>query len=122
MTSDHSPDFTVYCHCDDCRRATGAPVIASVGFSKNTVTWEAKDTLSRHVRDTCARLFCSQCGTPVAQEHESRSDMTFFNTGFMDNPNAYPPTYHSFEGEQLEWLELHDNLPRHAKTILIETH
>jgi len=50
-----------------------------------------------------------------------RNDLTFFNTGFMDTPESYPPQYHSFAGQQISWLELNDDLPRHEKTLLIET-
>ena len=121
MMASQDPNFTVYCHCDDCRRATGAPVLASVAFFKADITWERRETLSRFTEGTASRLFCSRCGSPVAQEHESADDRTFFNTGFMDNPEAYPPTYHTFAGQQLSWLQLHDDLKRVEKTVLIET-
>ena len=47
--------------------------------------------------------------------------MIFINTGFMDEPENFPPKAHTFAGEQLSWLSLHDDLPRFEKTILIET-
>ena len=115
------PDFAVYCHCDDCRRATGAPVLASVGFSKSIIEWEASQTLACHTIGTATRLFCRECGSPVGQEHESKSEMTFINTGFMDDPEAFPPKYHTFAGHQISWLELNDDLPRVDKTLLIDT-
>ena len=121
MVAHGEPEVSVYCHCDDCRRTAGAPVIASVGFKKAGINWEADVTLARYRRDTATRLFCSTCGSCVAQEHDSASDITFFNTGFMDEPNRYPPTCHTFAGQQLEWLALHDDLPRAEKTILIQT-
>ncbi len=121
MIARAEPELSVYCHCDDCRRATGAPVLASVGFPKVAITWEADGTLSRYREGTASRLFCSNCGSPVAQEHDSASHLTFFNTGFMDEPNGFPPTYHTFAGQKIEWLELHDDLPKVEKTILIKT-
>lgn len=121
MTANSDPVFSVYCHCDDCRRATGAPVLAAVAFLKSSIEWQKKDTLKHHTNGTAHRLFCSECGSPVAQEHESAADRTFFNTGFMDEPENYPPEYHTFEGQQLEWLKLHDDLPRVEKTLVIKT-
>ncbi len=121
LTACAEPELSVYCHCDDCRRATGAPVLASVGFSKDALDWEQAETLARHTIGTASRLFCRECGTPVAQEHESKNDMTFLNTAFMDNPEAFPPQYHTFAGQQISWLDLEDNLPRVEKTLLIET-
>ncbi|MGB7286966.1 MAG: GFA family protein [Salaquimonas sp.] len=113
--------LSVYCHCDDCRRAVGAPILASVGFLKDNVDWLSDKSLKRHTIGTATRVFCSECGTPVAQEHESAADNIFFNTGFMDNPQDYPPTYHTFAGQQLAWLKLSDDLPRVEKTLLIKT-
>ena len=114
------PEVSVYCHCDDCCRSTGAPVIASVGMPRDKIVWEANDSLASFVSGTCTRTFCNQCGTPVAQEHESAPDLIFFYTAFMDDPEHFPPTYHSFEGQQLEWLALHDDLDRYEKTKMIK--
>ena len=113
-----TPDFSVYCHCDDCRRATGAPVLASIGVPKDRLTWRGAP--ARHTIGTATRLFCRECGSGIGQEHESQSHMTFLNTAFMDDPEAFPPKAHTFAGDQVTWLALHDDLPRHAKTILIE--
>lgn len=115
------PVLSVFCHCDDCRRSAGAPVIASVGFEKDGIKWQAMETLERWTKGTCSRLFCKRCGSPIAQEHESAPAKTFFNTAFMDRPEDFPPTYHTFEGQQLPWLELADQLSRHEKTVLIKT-
>ncbi|MEM9332883.1 MAG: GFA family protein [Pseudomonadota bacterium] len=114
------PEVSVYCHCDDCRRSTGAPIIAAVGMPGVSVTWEARDTLTRYVHGTCTRTFCNRCGTPIAQEHESAPHLIFFYTAFMDEPDKFPPTYHSFEGQQISWLHLTDDLDRCDKTRVIE--
>lgn len=115
------PEVSVYCHCDDCRRSCGAPLIAAIGMPKTAINWIATETLATWTNGTCTRLFCSHCGSPVAQEHESAPDKTFFNTAFMDDPEKFPPTFHSFEGQQLSWLELTDDLPRYEKTKVIKS-
>jgi len=110
----------VYCHCDDCRRSAGAPLIAAVGFDKNAVTWVSDETLAKWVKGTCTRLFCNRCGTPVAQLHESAPERIYFNTGFMDEPQNFPPQAHAFAPEQLPWLELTDTLRRAERGASIE--
>lgn len=112
--------LSVLCHCNDCQRSTGSAVLASVGFADEDVTWTSKSTLGEYVAGTCTRLFCNQCGSPIAQRHESAPEKIFFNTGFMDEPNDFPPTYHTFAGQQLDWLKLSDNLPRHKSTVMIK--
>ncbi len=114
------PEITVFCHCDDCRRSSGAPVLAAVSFEKAHIEWQASSTLAKYVNGSCTRLFCNQCGSPIAQEHESAPTRTYFNTAFMDEPERYPPTAHSYAPEQLAWLELNDTLTRHEKTFSIE--
>lgn len=121
MSSAFVPDFAVYCHCDDCRRATGAPVLASVAFPKDSITWNGRESVSCHTSGTASRLFCKQCGSPIAQEHESQDHLTFFNTGFMDNPEAFPPKAHTFSNQQISWLMLNDDLHRAETTLLINT-
>ncbi len=114
------PEISVYCHCDDCCRSSGAPVIASVGMPRHSIVWEAKESLGEFVKGTCTRTFCNQYGTPVAQEHESAPNHIFFYTAFMDDLENFPPTYHSFEGQQLNWLALSDDLERYETTKMIK--
>ena len=114
------PEVSVFCHCDDCRRSAGAPLIASVGIPRASVAWDRDASLARYVSGTCTRTFCGTCGSPVAQEHESAPELIFFNTCFMENPENFPPTYHSFGGDQLDWLKLKDDLPRYEATKVIK--
>jgi len=114
------PEFSVYCHCDDCRRSTGAPLIAAVGYDKSNIIWEKRESLNNWVNGSCTRLFCAQCGSPVAQTHDSAPTRVYFYTTFMDKPELLPPKAHSYSGEQLPWLMLRDDLPRAEKTISIK--
>jgi hypothetical protein len=47
------PNHVSYCHCSDCRKATGAPVTAFVGFAADQVslTGDALKTLHAYVRE-----------------------------------------------------------------------
>ena len=54
-----------YCHCGDCRRATGAPVSAFVGFMADDVSLTG-ETLRRFENGPVTRSFCGICGSPIA--------------------------------------------------------
>ncbi len=108
------PVFTSYCHCDDCRRATGAPVAAYVGFDKQSVQWTGRP--STYGSPPVERLFCSACGAPLGYRDARIADRIYFLTGAMDDPEAYPPAKHGYAGKQLPWLKLDDDLPRFAAT------
>jgi hypothetical protein len=34
------PTGSSHCHCEMCRRASGAPVVTFIGFAKDDVTWK----------------------------------------------------------------------------------
>lgn len=109
------PFFTSYCHCDDCRRACGAPVVAFAGFRNDEITWRA-DGYSTFERSPVERLFCETCGAPIGYRDARLEGRTYFYSAAMDEPNRFAPTRHAYAGEQLSWLELSDDLPRFPAT------
>ncbi len=119
FSASKAPNFSVYCHCDDCRRANAAPVVAYIGFMADAVSWE-KDGYKPFVNGAVRRTFCPECGTPISFSHESGPDRIFIFTAIMDRPEDYPPTAHTFATEQLSWLHLDDDLPRHTTTLLLD--
>ena len=114
FTATGEPNFAGYCHCEDCRRASGAPVLAFVGFAREGVTWTAEP--ARYGEPPIQRMFCPHCGAPLAYEDARLPDRIFFYTAAMQRPDAYPPLSHSFHGERIAWFETSDDLPRRDAT------
>ena len=108
------PVFASYCHCEDCRRATGAPVAAYVGFEIRHVEWTGEPAI--YGTPPVERYFCKTCGAPIGYRDARIPDRIYFLTGAMDNPEAYPPQKHGYANDQLSWLKLDDNLPQFAAT------
>lgn len=100
-----------YCHCSDCRRASGAPVSAFVGFASDDVMFE-KNTVSAYRNGRATRYFCATCGSPIAYEDSRLPDRLYFMLGVMDEPEAIPPDVHAFHDERLSFLTIDDALPR----------
>jgi len=108
------PIFTSYCHCRDCRKASGAPVLAFVGFCRDDVTFEAAG--EKDYGDSPARRsFCPECGTPIAYRDDRLADRIYFVLGAMDAPQCYPPTHHAFLCEALDFPAIEDSLPRYQR-------
>ena len=108
--------FAGYCHCDDCRRSNGAPIVSFAGFEKQNFEWASKGTLSKWRNGDYARLFCNRCGTPIAYTDDKVPEVTFFYAAFMDDPEAFPPEHHSYHKHKIEWLKLSDDLPKFENT------
>ena len=104
-----------YCHCTDCRKATGAPVSAFVGFASDQVAIEG-DTLTVFENGPVKRSFCSKCGSPIAYMDDRLENQTYFMLGAMDAPATYKPTLHARVRSQLPFLHMPDGLPRYPGT------
>ncbi len=106
------PFWRSYCHCEDCRRQSGAPVLAFVGFREPRVIWhgEPREWRSGHA----ARSFCERCGSQIAYRDDRLPGEIYFVVGFMDDPEHFPPTLHAFWDRGMSFLHLEDDLPRHA--------
>lgn len=116
-----NPHFSGYCHCEDCRRATGAPVVAFVGFHAREVTWRGEPAAySRSAPPNdgppVERLFCRTCGAPLGYRDARLPDRIYLYTAALDRPQDHPPRSHSYAGERLFWLRLADDLPQHPAT------
>lgn len=104
------PTFRSYCHCRDCRKQTGAPVMAFVGFRDEDLTWHGEPKTWRAGGVT--RSFCEHCGSQIGYRDEKLPGEIYLSLGFMDDPENYPPTRHAFVERQLPFLHIDDDLPR----------
>ncbi len=107
------PHHTSYCHCADCRHASGAPVSAFVGFMADSVAFAGEEPRT-YVNGPVTRSFCGTCGAPIAYVDERIGETTYFMLGAMDAPANYKPTLHAYVREQLPYLHMPDGLPRHV--------
>jgi hypothetical protein len=109
------PNHISYCHCTDCRKATGAPVAAFVGFAANEVALEG-ETLRVYENGPVKRSFCSACGSPIAYVDDRLANQIYFMLGAMDAPENYKPTHHAHVRSQLPFVHMPDGLERHPRT------
>lgn len=105
------PFYTSYCHCSDCRRATGSPVAAFVGFVAEDVTFHGRKA-STYGEHPVKRSSCPICGAPIAYRDTRIDDQVFIMLGAMDYPENYAPTIHGYVNEQLPFFRVDDDLPR----------
>ncbi len=113
FTASADPYYTAICHCEDCRRASGAPFLAFVGFHRKDLRFHGSEGRS-YGSDSVARSFCETCGAPIAYEDGRLPGRIFFTLGAMDCPERFEPTVQAFVPEQLPFGCLRVDLPGHA--------
>ena len=105
-------DVADYCHCSQCRRASGAPVVAWIQVAP--ARFELLHGAPRFYRssDKAGRWFCPDCGGQVYMtDDEGRS--VGVTLGTLDDPAKVRPTVHGWDSMRLPWLCLDDALPRY---------
>ncbi len=103
-----TPKWVAYCHCQSCRRATGAPVTAYAGFEREKVLWPAGERARFESSAGVSRGFCARCGTPLTYEGARWPSEVHIHLGTLDRPELVRPTGHAFAEELLPWLRLAD--------------
>lgn len=105
------PRKTSLCHCEDCRRASGAPVVAWTFFPAGTIRFiEGVPGMVRHAGRE--RTFCRDCGTPLTFYDPSIPSEFEVSTCSLDDDHVAPaPADHTWICDRLPWLRVNDHLP-----------
>lgn len=112
-----APRWSSYCHCADCRRATGAPVVAYAGFARDSFHFEGTPPARFRSSPGVVRCFCPICGTPLTYEGARWPDEIHLLVGSADRPEALAPQVHVYTRDGIPWLAIADDLPRHPDTF-----
>ncbi len=104
----------LFCHCESCRRSTGAPFTAWGRIQKTDFSLSRGNMTFYRSSLGVIRGFCNQCGSSVSYEHpDSQAELDFL-LSTLDNPELLQPTYHVRVKEKLPWVEIGDDLPQYA--------
>jgi hypothetical protein len=107
-----------YCHCDFCRKSSGAPVsaVAWVAGDEFRVTKGEPRMRSRSDGNYCS---CDECGSGGYLEirapgHLLARDGRYYSIplGTLDDPERVSPRIHQFIEKKVSWLKISDDLPR----------
>jgi len=101
-----------YCHCDSCRRAAGAPMVAWGTFARSAFR-VTRGQLSEHRSSApVLRGFCASCGGALTYQHDARPTEIDVTLASLDAPAALAPRMHVWVAEKLPWLVISDGLPQ----------
>lgn len=116
FTTTEEPQTVAYCHCDDCRRATGGPVAAFAALDERAVKFSPDEGRKVAVNPGVTRTFCADCGSSLTGRYDYLPGQVYISLGVIDQANDLAPRVHSHELERLSWLHIDDDLERVAQT------
>ncbi|WEK42619.1 MAG: GFA family protein [Candidatus Sphingomonas colombiensis] len=108
------PKHHALCHCDDCRRWSGAPMVGWIAFGEEQVMIEG-ETNAYHSSETGTREYCAKCGTGLFYRNPTAlPGIVDIQSGTMDDPEAFPPGAHIMVRHRLNWVKGMEALPEFA--------
>lgn len=106
-----------YCHCDDCKKATGGPYTVGVrAEKKDFYILEGKTKRYTTIGDSgnqISRDFCPECGSPIFTEAEVLPGLIFIKSGSLDHPEILKPSSHTWIGHSVPWAFIEEGLPEY---------
>jgi len=100
------------CHCSDCRRHSGAPMVAWAMFPTDAVktTKGAPKTYASSADGR--RYFCADCGTGLFYTNAAiLPGITDVQSATFDDPGVLPARAHIQTAERIGWMEAAHDLP-----------
>ena len=108
-------EHNALCHCSDCRRHAGAPMVGWAMVAAEAVQITGTPA-TYHSSEHGRRQFCRDCGTGLFYRNAAvLPGMLDIQTGTLDDPDAMPPTAHIQTAERLGWMEEAHALPSFAR-------
>lgn len=102
--------WAAHCHCNSCRKFTGAVFATYAGFETGKVSFEGTPPAQHHSSEGVTRSFCGDCGTALSFESERWPGEIHLLVCAFDDPGAFEPRIHVYWKERVPWLEIGDDL------------
>jgi hypothetical protein len=110
-----NPEDASYCHCDDCKKATGGPYTVGVlvkAVDLRMISGQVKGytTIADSGRKI-TREFCPECGSPLFTRAEKCPDLVFLKAGCLDEPELIKPSCQIWTKRAVPWAYIDEKLP-----------
>lgn len=106
------PVYSALCHCEDCRRHAGAPVVGWTAYPADALTVRAGTPKVYASSENARRHFCADCGTGLFYYNETvLPGLVDLQTATFDDPDAIAPQIHVQVADRISWMETAHQLP-----------
>lgn len=107
----------VYCHCSQCRRASGSAFAANASVQAADLRILQGRELLREFESSPGkfRVFCAACGSPLYARRSESPDILRLRLGSLDNGGPAPAVRgHIWTGSKAGWHTIADGLEQAA--------
>lgn len=108
-----------YCHCTQCRSATGTAFSANAKIDSNAWQWvQGQEEIKEFEQlPGIFRGFCSNCGSPIYARLEREPGKLRVRLGSFAGDLPVDITAHVWAEEKASWYHICDELPQHPKSF-----
>ena len=99
-----APRWIAWCHCQSCRRHSGAPASVFVAFDEAAVEVTQGQITKFSSSPGVHRGFCSRCGATLTCEGPAKPGELHIHIGAFDRAAELQPAFHIFPEERLPWM------------------
>ncbi len=110
--------FASHCHCQSCRKASGAAFLSWTSAPKERVQIDGESALTWHRTSDAIRWgFCGTCGTTLfyvadgPHPESPKTDSVYVTLGSLDDSLDRLPDAHVSYEERVAWFTPGDHLP-----------
>lgn len=103
------------CHCESCRRASGAHAVGWLTVGSGDFKYTGAQPHEFESSPGVLRAFCGQCGTPLTYTNAQRPAEVDITIGSLDQPALTVPVDHVWMEDAVTWDRPADGLPQHPR-------
>jgi hypothetical protein len=101
------------CHCTDCRRHAGAPMVGWTMYPESAVRVTKGNTKEYASSAHGRRYFCADCGTGLFYRNaQVLPGLIDIQSATYDDPDAVPAQGHIQVAERIGWMARAHELPQ----------
>lgn len=100
------------CHCTDCRKSAGAPMVGWTMYPQGALTLTAGEAAVYASSENGRRHFCATCGTGLFYYNQDMlPGIVDVQSATYDDPDAVPAQAHIQVADRIGWMADAHELP-----------
>ena len=106
------------CHCRDCQRVSGSPMISSLFFPTESTEINGSVRYFDALADSGNRFsrgFCPNCGSSLFGRSSGLPHLIAIRVLALENPEAYRPRVNIFTDSAPSWHVFDDAIPKFSR-------